>query len=88
MVVNLLYAFLWQEEFLVDNPTFLDPDANALGNAYLPTVNDFANNLNNFPQYDMDLQVCNNIVSFTVSIDINILLFPTWNQHLSCQPTL
>ena len=57
MGIKMLYAFLWQEEYFTTNPMFLDPDVNAAGNAYLPIVNDFANNLNNWPVYDLDLQV-------------------------------
>ena len=56
-MVKLLYAFVWQEWVLTNNPAVFEPETNAMGNAAITTVNSFANSLNNWPIYDQDLQV-------------------------------
>ena len=56
--VKLLYAFVWQEEYLNPQPPFvLDPEANVLGAELIPIVNSFANRLNNFMYYEQNFQV-------------------------------
>ena len=58
-LIKLIYAFIWQEWAITDNPIFLDPDVNARGAALIPIVNGFCNQLNTFPIYDQNLQVFN-----------------------------
>ena len=60
-LVKLIYAFIWQEWVITDNPMVFDPEVNVQGNALITTVNAFANSLNNFPIYDQNLQVWINI---------------------------
>ena len=59
-LIKLLYSFLWQEWAIVDggeDSIWLQPETNERGTELMPTVNAFANILNNFPEYDQDLQV-------------------------------
>lgn len=56
-LIKLLYAFVWQEWVVSDDPIILDPDINSGGAALLPVLNAYANSLNNYPIYDQDLQV-------------------------------
>ncbi|XP_018010700.1 uncharacterized protein LOC108668079 isoform X2 [Hyalella azteca] len=58
---KLIYAFIWQEHVLTDNPQFLDPEVNALGWQYLPIVNAWANSLNSFEYFEPDFQNGTNI---------------------------
>lgn len=58
---KLIYAFVWQEQVLSDNPEILDPDFNALGWAYLPKLNTWANSLNTFEYFEQDFQNGTNI---------------------------
>ncbi|KAF2365485.1 hypothetical protein FHG87_003769, partial [Trinorchestia longiramus] len=60
-LVKLVYAFVWQEQVLTDNPVLLEPDANALGWEYLPIVNAWANSLNKFEYFEPDFQNGTNI---------------------------
>ena len=53
---KLLYATLWQEEF-VETPFMFDPLANEIGSALIPVVNAFANRLNNFAYREQNFQV-------------------------------
>ena len=54
--LKLLYAFVWQEEFLED-PIVYDPTLNSLGAKIIPVVNRFANELNSFVYWEQDFQV-------------------------------
>ena len=59
-LIKLLYSFLWQEWAITDggeDSIWLQPDVNEKGAEMLPKVNAFANVLNNFPEYDTNLQV-------------------------------
>lgn len=56
-LIKLLYSFIWQEWVITDNPMLFEPEVNAKGAELLPVVNQFANVLNNFPEYDQNLQV-------------------------------
>lgn len=55
-VIKLIYAFLWQEEILADNPMFLNETVNRRGWELLPEVNHFANVLNKFEYFEADFQ--------------------------------
>lgn len=55
-LMKLIYAFLWQEYALTDNPLFLDPEVNQLGASLMVTVNQLADWLTSFPLLDVDLQ--------------------------------
>ena len=56
-LIKLLYSFLWQEWAIVDSDIWLQPEVNEKGTQLMPVVNAFANVLNNWPEYDQDLQV-------------------------------
>ena len=55
-LIKLLYAFVWQEWVIGDNPAIYDPAVNEFGANLIPTINGLANAFNNFPVYDQDLQ--------------------------------
>ena len=55
-VIKLLYAFLWQESTF-DSPLLLNPAVNAIGAELIPSVNAFANGLNDFTFYEQNFQV-------------------------------
>ena len=55
-VVKLIYAFLWQEEYLTDSPLFLNETVNELGYELLPEINNMLNIFNTFDYYDSNLQ--------------------------------
>ena len=55
-VIKLLYAFLWQESTF-DFPLLLNPAVNAIGAELIPSVNAFANRLNDFTFYEQNFQV-------------------------------
>ena len=44
-LIKLLYAFVWQEEFLHIDDILLTPDANTFGAILLPLINDLGNSL-------------------------------------------
>lgn len=54
--VKLVYAFLWQEERLTDNPMFLNETVNAWGAEMLPVLNSFIDSYNSFEYFDPDFQ--------------------------------
>ena len=55
-VFKLIYAFLWQEEVLTDNPLFLSKPVNKLGMKFLPVLNNFLDEGNSFEYFDLDFQ--------------------------------
>ena len=55
-VIKLFYAFLWQEQALTQDDTFLQPSVNALGTFLLPLVNAVGNNLNGYSYSDAMMQ--------------------------------
>ncbi|KAF2365482.1 hypothetical protein FHG87_003766, partial [Trinorchestia longiramus] len=55
-VEKLLYAFLWQEERLTDNPIFLNATVNEWGAEHIAVLNTRLNKLNTFDYYDVDFQ--------------------------------
>jgi hypothetical protein len=55
-VLKLIYAFLWQEEILTDNPIFLSECLNEIGYEYLPIVNTRLNEINTFDYFNLDFQ--------------------------------
>lgn len=56
-LIKLLYAFVWQEWAIGENPIIYDPAINEQGADLIPVINAFANSLNTFPIYDQDVQV-------------------------------
>ena len=55
-VAKLIYAFLWQEEVLTDNPIFLSPVVNKLGMDLLPEFNGKLNEKNSFNYFEENFQ--------------------------------
>ncbi|XP_059085901.1 uncharacterized protein LOC131882685 [Tigriopus californicus] len=55
-LIKLLYAFVWQEWAIGENPIIYDPAINEQGADLIPVINAFANSLNTFPIYDQDVQ--------------------------------
>lgn len=55
--IKLLYAFLWQEWVVTNASITTDPEFNEQGAALIGPVNDLANQLSNFPVYDVGLAV-------------------------------
>jgi len=55
-LMKLIYAFLWQEYALTDNPLFLDPEVNQIGASFMVTINSLADWLTDFPMLDNNLQ--------------------------------
>jgi len=54
--IKILYAFLWQEEFLTQNPIIYNPIVNVIGNTLIKYVNGYANSINTFPIYEQAMQ--------------------------------
>jgi len=55
-VFKLVYAFLWQEEVLTDNPLFKNETVNEIGWQLLPLFNKKMNDLNSFEYYEKNFQ--------------------------------
>lgn len=55
-VLKLVYAFLWQEEILTDNPIFLNSTVNEWGWEHLPVFNTLLNQHNTYEYFDLDFQ--------------------------------
>ena len=55
-VIKLFYAFLWQEQVLTQDDTFLQPTTNALGTIFLPVINAAGNRLNDYSYSDELMQ--------------------------------
>ncbi|KAF2365484.1 hypothetical protein FHG87_003768, partial [Trinorchestia longiramus] len=60
-VLKLIYAFLWQEEILTDNPLFLNETVNEIGYEYLPVVNTRLNEINSYDYFNLDFQNGSNV---------------------------
>jgi len=55
--LKLIYAFLWQEQFLVNDPIWLQPSTNEVGAAFLPVINQAMNGYNSWNYSDTEMQL-------------------------------
>lgn len=56
-MIKLMYSFVFHEWIITDADIIFTPEFNEAGTALLPVLNGFANTLNNFPEYNIALQV-------------------------------
>ena len=54
--LKLMYAFMWQEQFVEDQIVY-NPHVNLLGAMLVPVLNRFFNEFNSFSYYELEFQV-------------------------------
>ena len=54
--LKLMYAFMWQEQFVEDQIVY-NPHVNLLGAKLVPVLNRFVNEFNSFSYYEPEFQV-------------------------------